>query len=54
MFSSRSKLYKGSPTTYGAWCEKNGFKFADKFIRLSGERGDCTSALRYTHPEERS
>ena len=27
--SSRSKLYKGSPTTYGAWCEKNGFKFAD-------------------------
>ncbi|ATB23422.1 endonuclease I [Escherichia phage ZG49] len=30
--SSRSKLYKGSPTTYGAWCEKNGFKFADKFI----------------------
>lgn len=30
--SSRSKLYKGSPTTYGSWCEKNGFKFADKFI----------------------
>lgn len=30
--SSRSKLYKGSPTTYGAWCEKNGFKYADKFI----------------------
>lgn len=30
--SSRSKLYKGSPTTYGAWCEKNGFKFTDKFI----------------------
>uniref|UniRef100_A0AAU8BAF6 Endonuclease I n=2 Tax=Kayfunavirus TaxID=2732686 RepID=A0AAU8BAF6_9CAUD len=30
--SSRSKLYKGSPTTYGAWCEKNGYKYADKFI----------------------
>lgn len=30
--SSRTKLYKGSPTTYGMWCEKNGFKFADKAI----------------------
>lgn len=30
--SSRTKLYKGSPTTYGAWCEKNGFKYADKII----------------------
>lgn len=30
--SSRSKLYKGSHTTYGAWCEKNGYKYADKFI----------------------
>lgn len=30
--SSRSKLYKWSPTTYGAWCEKNGFLYADKFI----------------------
>lgn len=30
--SSRSKLYKGSPTTYGAWCEKNNFQYADKFI----------------------
>ncbi|CDM21603.1 predicted endonuclease [Citrobacter phage CR8] len=30
--SSRSKLYKGSPTTYAAWCEKNGFQYADKFI----------------------
>ena len=30
--SSRAKLYKGSPTTYGMWCEKNGFKYADKSI----------------------
>lgn len=30
--SSRTKLYKGSPTTYGMWCEKNGFKYADKSI----------------------
>lgn len=30
--SSKTKLYKGSPTTYGAWCEKNGFKYADKVI----------------------
>lgn len=30
--SSRAKLYKGSPTTYAAWCDKNGFKYADKSI----------------------
>lgn len=30
--SSRSKLYKGSPTSYGEWCEKHGIKFADKLI----------------------
>lgn len=30
--SSRSKLYKGSPTTYASWCEKNDFKYADKYI----------------------
>ena len=30
--SSRTKLYKGSPTTYGMWCEKNGFKYSDKSI----------------------
>ena len=26
------KLYKGSPTSYAKWCEKNGFLFAKKFI----------------------
>lgn len=30
--SSKAKLYKGSPTTYGMWCEKNGFRYADKLI----------------------
>ena len=30
--SSRAKLRKGSPTSYGMWCEKNGFKYADKTI----------------------
>ena len=29
---SKTPLYKGSPTTYGDWCEKNGFKYADKLI----------------------
>ena len=30
--NSKTKLYKGSPTTYAAWCEKHGFLYADKFI----------------------
>lgn len=30
--SSRTKLYKGSPTSYGEWAEKHGIKFADKLI----------------------
>ncbi|AYJ85512.1 endodeoxyribonuclease [Sphingomonas paeninsulae] len=29
---STSPLYKGSPTTYAAWCTKQGFQFADKLI----------------------
>lgn len=33
MFSnSKTRISKGSPTTYAAWCEKNGFRYADKFI----------------------
>lgn len=32
--SSKAKLYKGSPTSYAAWCEKNGFLYADKFIPI--------------------
>ena len=30
--SSRSKLYKGSPTSYAEFCEKHGILFADKLI----------------------
>ena len=33
--SSRSKIYKGSPTSLGEWCEKNGFIFADKLIPVA-------------------
>lgn len=28
--NSRVKLYKGSKTNYGEWCDKHGFKWADK------------------------
>lgn len=28
----KAKLYKGSPTTYAMWCEKNGFRYAAKLI----------------------
>ena len=30
--NSKQKLNKGSRTTYAAWCEKNGFLYADKEI----------------------
>jgi hypothetical protein len=30
--NSKQKLNKGSRTTYAAWCEKNGFLYADKAI----------------------
>lgn len=30
--NSRAKLYKGSPTSYAEFCEKNNIKFADKLI----------------------
>lgn len=30
--NSRSRLSKASQTTYAAWCEKYGFKYADKLI----------------------
>lgn len=28
--SSKTKITKRSPTTYADWCQKNGFKYADK------------------------
>lgn len=30
--NSKNKIRKGSPTTYGDWCKKNGFLYADKTI----------------------
>ena len=32
--NSNSKISKGSKTTYGMWCEKHGFKYADKEVPL--------------------
>lgn len=30
--NSKSRISKKSVTTYGRWCEKNGFKYADKEV----------------------
>lgn len=30
--NSRARISKASNTTYARWCEKNGFKYADKLI----------------------
>lgn len=30
--NSKAKISKASQTTYGRWCEKNGFLYADKVI----------------------
>ena len=30
--NSRSKIRKGSKTTYADWCDKNGYLYADKLI----------------------
>lgn len=33
VFSNQnSKLYKGSPTTYAQWCDKHGFRYANRTI----------------------
>ena len=31
-YNAHAKLRKGSPTSYAAWCTKNGFKWAHKVI----------------------
>lgn len=33
--SSKSKIYSGSKTTYGDWCDKHGIQYADKLIPAS-------------------
>jgi len=30
--NSKAKISKGSKTSYGDWCDKNGFLYADKLI----------------------
>ena len=30
--NSKAKISKVSQTTYGKWCDKNGFKYADKHV----------------------
>lgn len=30
--NSKAKLYKGAKSTYGDWCDKQGFMYADKVI----------------------
>tara|TARA_R110002096_G_scaffold235238_2_gene425438 strand:+ start:1470 stop:1865 length:396 start_codon:yes stop_codon:yes gene_type:complete len=30
--NSRAKLYKGAKSTYGDWCKRHGFLYADKVI----------------------
>ena len=30
--NSKTKIRKGSPTSYADWCSKNGFTYADKLI----------------------
>ena len=30
--NSRAKLYKGAKSSYGEWCDKNGFMYSDKVI----------------------
>tara|TARA_R100000458_G_C8151909_1_gene159252 strand:+ start:109 stop:534 length:426 start_codon:yes stop_codon:yes gene_type:complete len=30
--NSKNKLRKGAKTTYGAWCERNGFLYSDRVI----------------------
>ena len=30
--NSRAKLYKGAKSSYGDWCKKHGFDYADKVI----------------------
>lgn len=30
--NSRQRINKGSPTTYADWCDKHGFRYADKSV----------------------
>lgn len=45
--NSKTKIYKGSKTTYADWCIKNNFQYADKWIPESWwkERKKSTKGL---------
>lgn len=45
--SSKTPIYKGSKTTYGDWCKKHNFLFADKWIpdKWIRERSKDTKGL---------
>ena len=32
--NTNNRLYKGSKTTYGQWCEKNNFRFSHRVIPI--------------------
>ena len=38
--SSKSKINKGSKTTYGMWCEKYGYQYADRDIPKDWFKGE--------------
>lgn len=38
--NAKARLYKGSPTTYGQWCEEHGFQYAHKTIPEEWLKGD--------------
>lgn len=48
--NARSKLYKGAKTRYCDWCDKNGFKWADKMIPMEWleEPGCRTKVKKFT------
>lgn len=53
--SSKTKIRKGSPTSYGDWCEKNGFLYADKLIPVAWlKEPKHTAAYRHLVPAKKT
>lgn len=54
-YNQNAKLYKGSPTTYAAYCEKHGFTYANKLIPekwLKEGDNDAVSDAENTEPHD--
>lgn len=50
-YNQNAKLYKGSPTTYAAYCDKHGFTYANKVIPETWlEEGESNEPIP-TNPE---